>query len=161
MNIRDATPKDLDSVFMINQKHVPQVGSVDKSWFENYLPKAYSFRVIETEFKIVGFMVAMLPSTDYQSENFLWFKANYPSFVYVDRIAIDSNYIGLGLGKKLYEDIESRMSSESTFLTCEVNLKPANPESLAFHKKLGFQELGTLDTKGGSVKVSLLGKHLT
>lgn len=160
MKIRDAQTKDLSAVLKINQDNTPHVGSIDMAWLERYLQTAYSFRVIEDDEKILGFMIAMLPTTDYNSENFLWFKNNYPSFVYVDRIAIESNVVGKGLGRKLYEDIEARMLGESTLLTCEVNLKPANPASLAFHKNLGFKELGTLDTKGGSVTVSLLGKHI-
>ena len=41
-------------------------------------------------------------------------------------------------------------------VTCEVNLDPPNPGSLAFHERLGFERLGSQATKGGSVTVALL-----
>lgn len=158
MKIRNAEEKDLVAIHTINQDNVPHVGSVDINWMKLYLDRSFYFKVIEDKNTIAGFVIAMLPTTPYESENFLWFKKNYSSFVYVDRIAIDKNYVGKGLGKKLYEDVERSMKMTSKLLTCEVNIEPPNPTSLAFHKKLGFQVLGHLDTKGGKVKVALLGK---
>jgi predicted GNAT superfamily acetyltransferase len=45
-------------------------------------------------------------------------------------------------------------------VTCEVNLDPPNPESLAFHARLGFARVGEQETKGGSVTVALLAAEL-
>jgi predicted GNAT superfamily acetyltransferase len=41
-------------------------------------------------------------------------------------------------------------------VTCEVNLDPPNPRSLAFHERLGFREVGRQATKGGAFTVVLL-----
>lgn len=160
MLLRNATPNDLNVIFTINKANVPHVGDVSLEWFKKYLSLSHYFRVIEVEHKVVGFMIAMLPLTDYKSENFLWFKKNYDSFVYVDRIAIDQNYIGQGYGKKLYEDLASVSEGNTNLIACEVNTNPPNPESLAFHKKIGFNEVGILVTKNGNVTVSLLIKNL-
>ena len=43
-------------------------------------------------------------------------------------------------------------------VTCEVNLEPPNPASLAFHARLGFRQVGEQVTKGGSVRVALLAR---
>jgi predicted GNAT superfamily acetyltransferase len=43
-------------------------------------------------------------------------------------------------------------------LTCEVNLAPPNPRSLAFHHAQGFQEMAQQMTDGGLKRVSLLRK---
>ena len=45
-------------------------------------------------------------------------------------------------------------------MTCEVNLRPPNPGSMAFHRAMGFDEVGTQNTEGGSKTVSLLVKRL-
>ena len=45
-------------------------------------------------------------------------------------------------------------------MTCEVNLEPPNPESLAFHDRLGFGRVGEQATKGGSVVVALLSRDV-
>lgn len=41
-------------------------------------------------------------------------------------------------------------------LTCEVNLEPPNPHSLAFHHRLGFTQVGEQVTTRGTVRVALL-----
>lgn len=45
-------------------------------------------------------------------------------------------------------------------VTCEVNLVPPNPESLAFHHRLGFRQVGEQSTYGGSVRVALLARSV-
>ncbi|MHB1091087.1 MAG: hypothetical protein ACYC06_04325 [Ilumatobacteraceae bacterium] len=47
----------------------------------------------------------------------------------------------------------------TTLLTCEVNLQPPNPDSLRFHQRLGFGEVGQQESKPGLI-VSLLAKRL-
>ena len=44
-------------------------------------------------------------------------------------------------------------------LVCEVNLRPANPRSLAFHAALGFVEVGQLEVSDGR-RVALLERAL-
>jgi predicted GNAT superfamily acetyltransferase len=41
-------------------------------------------------------------------------------------------------------------------VTCEVNLEPPNPRSLAFHDRLGFVQVGELVTKNDTITVALL-----
>lgn len=45
-------------------------------------------------------------------------------------------------------------------VTCEVNIRPPNPESLAFHDRQGFVEVGTQETEDGRKTVSLRAKSL-
>jgi predicted GNAT superfamily acetyltransferase len=45
-------------------------------------------------------------------------------------------------------------------LFCEVNVRPRNDASLAFHEAIGFREVGQQDTDGGAKRVSLLALDL-
>ena len=45
-------------------------------------------------------------------------------------------------------------------ITCEVNTRPANPDSMAFHERLGFREVGRQQTEGGAKEVALLAWEL-
>jgi predicted GNAT superfamily acetyltransferase len=45
-------------------------------------------------------------------------------------------------------------------LFCEVNVRPRNETSLAFHEAIGFREVGQQDTDGGTKRVSLLALDL-
>ena len=47
-------------------------------------------------------------------------------------------------------------TNKTNVVTCEVNVKPENPNSLAFHKKMGFKEKSKMVTNGGEKVVSLL-----
>jgi predicted GNAT superfamily acetyltransferase len=46
------------------------------------------------------------------------------------------------------------------FMACEVNIRPPNDESMRFHTRLGFGEVGTQVTDNGSKEVALLLKEL-
>jgi len=155
--IRTVKKEDLQRVFELNEKFVPRVGRENLQWFETYFERADSFLVYEDENKIVqGYAVCMLPSCDYQSMNFLWFKERYDHFLYLDRIAIDNSLQGKGIGKLFYQKLKADWQSKVERITCEVNIRPPNAQSYEFHKKIGFKEVGQQETKGGTIRVAML-----
>ncbi len=76
--------------------------------------------------------------------------------MYVDRIVIDSNYQGMGLGKLFYDDLSQFTRGRAPIITCEVNIHPPNQKSMAFHKHYGFKQVDTQLSEGGSKEVSLM-----
>ena len=106
---------------------------------------------------LVGFVIGMHPGANYASENYRFFNARSTDFLYVDRIVIDDERRGTGIGRALYEAVfDLARTGGLREVTCEVNLDPPNPESLAFHARLGFARVGEQETKNGSVTVALL-----
>lgn len=106
---------------------------------------------------VLGFVLALHPGSDYESENYRWFEARGTDSLYVDRIVIGEESRGRGLGQVLYERVFDAAAEEGRAeVTCEVNIEPPNPGSQLFHRRLGFEEVGRQGTKGGSVLVSLL-----
>jgi uncharacterized protein len=158
--VRPVKPADLPEVLKINQTFVPRVSSIDLQWLEHYAAKARSFYVAELDGKVVGYLIAMDPQTDYASENFRWFKTRYDDFLYIDRVAIHQDYQGLGIGQALYLSLEEHAAGGFSSLACEVNIRPENPQSMGFHLNYGFKEVGQQDTKGGAIRVSMLMKSL-
>ncbi len=80
---------------------------------------------------------------DYHSLNFKWFQARRPRFVYVDRIVVADRRRGHGLAARLYRDLFARAQAAGHGrVVCEVNLDPPNPGSDAFHRKMGFEDVG-------------------
>ena len=105
----------------------------------------------------IGFLLAMDPGVDYDSENYRYFAARSDSFVYVDRIVVAASARGGGIGHALYGAVFERAAEFGRAeVTCEVNVRPANPSSLAFHTRLGFEQLEEQETKGGAYRVALL-----
>ncbi|MER3389021.1 MAG: GNAT family N-acetyltransferase [Microcella sp.] len=110
---------------------------------------------------LVGFVLALAPGADYASENYRFFESRDVDHLYVDRIVIADEERGHGLGALLYDAVfDAAREQGRAEVTCEVNLDPPNPGSMAFHRRRGFRELGSQPTKGGTVTVALLSAPL-
>lgn len=109
-----------------------------------------------------AFLLAFDQDADYDGQNFLWFRARYRRFVYVDRIVVAASARGRGHARRLYHDLFARaLKAGHDQVVCEVNAKPPNPVSDAFHAGLGFTKVGTDAMYGGSKIVSYLARQLT
>jgi predicted GNAT superfamily acetyltransferase len=179
IELRDVRSSDLASIHAINEANTPAVGSatietlaaiVDQSLIalvgsvasgasDRRTPD--SVTVGDTPV-IAGFCLVLAPGADYESVNYRWFGDRYHDFIYLDRVAIAAPYQGIGLGRRFYVEVERRaveLRPGATDFTLEVNLRPRNEGSLAFHDRLGFSEVGQHDTPKG-VRVSLMTKSL-
>lgn len=132
------------------------------SWLE---PPALRSIVAQAFYaKAVGnldaFLLALDHTATYDSPNYVWFKARYHRFIYVDRIAVASVARGRGLARRLYEDLfQQAMSAGFDLVLCEVNSTPPNPASDAFHAVLGFTEIGRADLPARNKAVRYLARR--
>jgi len=148
--------KDLPRIVDLNQDALPAVSSITINDMTQFLEMADYFRVIKVKNNIAGFLIALAPCKNYQSPNYKWFEKKYSQFMYVDRIVIDPSFQSRGLGRAFYDDLKIFSQRYAPIITCEVNLKPKNHGSLLFHKKYGFEQMGTQETEGGKKEVSLM-----
>ena len=160
-SLRDVEEADLETIHAINEAAVPHVNSIDVDRFRRFIDEAVYFRVAEIETGLAGYLVAFDPSATYESLNFRWFQRHYEDFIYVDRIAVASDARRRGIARRLYDDLIPFARTRTRLLTCEVNTRPPNPDSLAFHARFGFREVGTQETDGGAKSVSLLAVDLS
>ncbi len=154
MIIRSDRANDLERVKSLNESVLPHVNSITISDFEHFLKISSFFVVVEIENEIAAFLIVLGPGQVYDSENYAFFSENYDSFDYVDRIVVAKEYQGNGIGKALYRYLIEKSMEQR--ITCEVNLNPPNPDSILFHKKLGFKEVGQQHSEGGKKWVSLM-----
>ena len=152
-NIISATKSDLDFVLSLNQDSLPAVSHLDLSKINHFLQISSYFKIFKIDDKPVGFLIGLKPRKDYESENYIWINQRYDSFIYVDRIIIDINYRNRGLGFYFYNHLIKSMGGKVESIFCEVNIKPYNKQSIKFHKKYGFEEIGKQDTKKGKKRV--------
>ena len=154
---------DLARVLEINNANTPGVSELTFAELESDLNNSLHALAIDNERgDVCAFCITFDPNSPDAGANHQWFAERYKSFVYLDRIAIDSNHQNRGLGALLYQAVEQRMldSSEYSLLCCEVNLEPPNPGSLRFHKRIGFSECGVQSTASGYA-VTYLQKSLS
>lgn len=162
MLLRDYRQQDLEAIHRINQGEVPAVGTETLDDLGAIADQSLIALVAEVDGAIAGFCLVLAPGADYGSLNYRWFSARYDDFVYLDRVAIPADYQGHGLGRALYAEVE-RLAADrrptATDFTLEVNLEPRNDQSLAFHARLGFTEVGQQHTDDDHL-VSLMAKPL-
>lgn len=154
--IRDARQADLPAVHAINESEVPHVNSISVDRFRRFIDEAVYFKVALIESGLAGYLVAFDAPATYESLNFRWFQRHYADFIYVDRIAVAANARRRGIARALYQDLFPFARDRAPLLTCEVNTRPMNADSIAFHESFGFREVGTQDTDGGAKSVSLM-----
>ena len=118
--------------------------------------------VAEIDDEIAGFCLVLAAAADYRSVIYRWFSERYDDFVYLDRVAFPPAHQGRGMGRAIYTEVERLAAPRrptATQFTLEVNLRPRNDRSLAFHDRLGFVEVGQQETDYGAL-VSLMAKPL-
>ncbi len=169
VQIRDLSADDLSAVHAINEAEAPAVGSVTVEGMRTVIEHTSIALVATTQGDgdhpdgtIAGFCLVIPPGTAYGSGNYAWFSERYDDFVYLDRVAISPAFQGRGIGRLLYDEVE-RVAAErhptATDFLLEVNLRPRNDGSLAFHDRLGFAQVAERETDYG-VLVSMMSKSL-
>ncbi len=78
----------------------------------------------------------------------------------MDRVAVATSARRTGVATRLYDDFAAAMPSTVTVMTCEVNVRPANESSMEFHRRLGFDQVGSLASDSGTKEVAMLLKRL-
>ena len=148
-----ALDEDYPTILKLNEAAVPAVNSIDRELLKHLHEQSEALVVGRDQGKVVAFLLALPETADYRSINFQYFQNHYPLFAYVDRIVVDSSYRSAGIGESLYAEL---LATTEKPITCEVNVRPPNPGSLAFHQRLGFAVIGEQDTDDGAKRVALM-----
>ena len=164
--LRDAVEADFERIVEINAAEVVKTSAMDIDRLRLLHSLAGYHRVAVVNGRIAGapvaaapvaaFLLAMPDGVDYPNDNYGWFAARYPRFLYVDRIVVDSAFSGLGIGSRMYRDLfeHARLQQIGT-VACEYNIEPPNHASRKFHDKFGFREVGTQYVADGTKRVSM------
>ena len=153
---RDAKAEDFDRIVELNEAEVQQTSPMSLHRLNELALMSSYHKVALADGRIAAFLLAMRENAPYQNENYAWFAARFPKFLYVDRIVVGSEFAGLKIGSLLYTELFSFARSQGiSAVTCEYNVQPPNPASKMFHDKFGFEELDTQWVANGTKKVSL------
>jgi predicted GNAT superfamily acetyltransferase len=156
VTIRDAAQGDFGNIVALNLAEEIHTSAMDPARLATLDSLSCYHRVACVDDQVAGFLLAMRSGAPYENDNFAWFSARYPDFVYVDRVVISAAQRGLRLGSLLYEDL-FRWARQGgvPLVTCEYNIVPANEPSRRFHDKFGFREQGTQWVADHTKRVSL------
>ena len=150
VNVRPAAASDLAAILAINAAGQPGVSPFLSDEVAALASGAIRCWVAEAAGRMAGYLIAYRQDETCEGDEFAWFQRAYPSFLYVDQIAVAPAVQRTGAGSALYRATTAYAAAQGLgLLTCEVNLDPPNPGSLAFHRRLGFAEVGILRTSDG------------
>ena len=85
----------------------------------------------------------------------------YPRLLYVDRVAVTPAWQGRGVGLALYRGLVDAGGGRWPVLCAEVNVRPRNDRSLAFHERFGFEVVGETEDVRHGTRVAMLALDFT
>lgn len=136
-------PEDRASVLALNLESEQYLAPMHHAEFDWFVEHATAFRSVQREGVLAGFLIALGPGLTYPSDNYRWFSERYNGFLYIDRIVIGSGHRGLGVGRSVYDWAEGFAQQRGwPWLLAEIDTDPPNTTSLAFHARMGFEEVG-------------------
>ncbi|WP_235873013.1 GNAT family N-acetyltransferase [Pseudoxanthomonas winnipegensis] len=146
-SLRDVAPSDLPALLALNNAHAAALSWQTPTQFAQLIGMACFARTCG---QADALLIALDQDAAYDNPNFAWLSARFERFVYIDRVVVAEHAQGRGLAGALYEALkhQARLQGQ-TRLVCEINLDPPNPGSVAFHQRLGFEQVGQADLPSG------------
>ncbi len=105
MLIRDAQASDFPSILGLNVAFERFLSPMNAQRLALLHSLASYHRVVDIDGKAVAFLMAHTQGTGYDSDNYNWFSRRYPQFLYIDRVVVGQAVQGMGVGKRLYDDV--------------------------------------------------------
>ncbi len=160
--IKRIEPKDYDYVLELNEENVDVLIPTDREELKYLAEKAALFQTIYVDEVPAGFIIALREGLeDYDFKSYRWFEERYSKFLYIDRVVVDKKCWKKGLGRKLYQyAFDYAKGNDIEIVGAAITTVPYNEESMAFHAKMEFHEIGEQLIRGGTVRISQQVKEL-
>ena len=124
----------------LNNAHAEELSWKTADEFRALLAAASHVRA---EANGLALLVAFHEGCSYDNPNFAWLSERFTRFNYIDRVVVSERARGQGLARQLYDELERQTRADGRQrMVCEINSRPPNPASDAFHLKLGFHPVG-------------------
>ena len=160
LRLRVMRDSDVPAVTELNAGAAPAVNLLTEDEVRSLLTMCdVALIATDRDRTIIAFLLSLGSGQPYESENYRWFENRGVRHQYIDRIVVAPSAKGTGVGRAMYESVFERARERgASEVTAEVNIRPHNPGSIAFHERLGFRQLAEQDTKDGTVRVALLSR---
>lgn len=160
IQVRPGTAADHAAVLALNNANVPHVNALSADELTQIVALSACYFVAEDAEGVLGVVLCIPSGTNYWSENYAWFSARYPRFLYLDRVAVASRLRRGGVGRALYDAVHAAARGTWPCVALEVNLRPPNPVSVTFHEMVGYHSVGIREYAGGANAVQMFLKDL-
>ncbi len=149
MEIRPLVDADTDAVLALNLESVASLSPMDRGRLHTFRQLTPMTLVCVVDEQVAAFSIAYPPGTTYDSINYQWHADRFEDFIYLDRIAVNSQLRRRGIASAMYDEME-RIATAHGRMVCEIYSNPPNTQSIAFHLGRGYREVGHLGQSNGS-----------
>jgi hypothetical protein len=158
--LRDYEAGDAEAVLRLNAESVAVLSPMGTDRLRLLAGMAHLHLVAVDPTGVIGFLMAFVDGSSYDSVNYRWFASRFRRFLYLDRMVVATSLRGCGVGHAFHVAAEQHaVATGLAWLVGEIDLDPPNPVSLSYHERLGFVEVGRQALPGGKV-VSMRAKGL-
>ncbi|MEM7260003.1 MAG: GNAT family N-acetyltransferase [Pseudomonadota bacterium] len=153
---REYTDTDEPLLLRLNQAVVDLTSPLDSARLQQMRAQGCQITIAEHDGNTIGLSLCFTDGSDYDSTNYQWFNQRIKQFLYIDRIIVAEESRGMGAGQHFYAQLKAQAAQHGLhWLAAEINSKPPNTASLAFHRKQGFVETGVQSMGDKSVSMQL------
>lgn len=127
----------------INNSAVPNISFLDEARAEWLVSHSFFPRLAMLDGKVAGVIIVLSETAGFDSDYYRWYVERYTNFAYIERVVVSAWARGRGVATELYRHVEQMADEKGLAVAAEVDSDPPNIPSLNFHRKLGYQEVGT------------------
>lgn len=148
--VREMVAADAQAIISLNHSVVSVTSPLDATRFSQLFDFSTFKSVAMVNGECAGFLIGIGGGVDYENDNYRWFSNQFEDFLYIDRVVVAAGHRSLGVGSRLYAHaLKEAREAELQLICAEINIEPPNQQSLRFHEKMGFTQVGTRDLLNG------------
>lgn len=160
VRIRAAIVEDHAVALALNNAHTPHVNGLTETEFAWIAAQSGHFAVAEDAEGLLGIVMCLPSGLNYWSQNYMWFTERYADFLYLDRVVVGPRARRTGIGRALYDHLHEAVAGRWPRVALEVNLRPPNPVSIAFHEAMRYHPVGVREYEDGAKAVQMFAREL-
>lgn len=160
-SIQPLADADLPALLRLNAANYPSVHTLDESTLDWLLAfgGGHHLVAVDRAGAVVGYLLSFASTTDYDDSEIAELRRRITEpFFYICQVVVAPERRGAGIARAFYAAVADTARRErARLLCCDVNTNPPNPGSFAFHRRLGFTEIGP-GTASNGFAITFLGK---
>lgn len=160
--IRPLRAADHGALLRLNAECRPAVAALEAGDLPALLDVAgHHLAAVDRGGEVLGYLLAFPRASAFDDTEIAALRRLIAEpFLYICQVALAREHRGRGIGRALYAAVaDAARRQGARRLCCDVNLAPPNPESMAFHRRLGFRSLAT-GTAGNGFAIAYLVQDL-
>lgn len=134
------------ALLRLNAANHPAVHTLDEANLEGLLACGGGHHrvAVDRTGVVCGYVLSFVHLSDYNDSEFRELRRRTAEpFLYICQVVVASGHRKRGIARGFYDALADTARHQGVaLLCCDVNTNPPNPESFAFHLRMGFREIG-------------------